>query len=248
MGGMAAWSAAGQGQSQARKTGIYRLDFWYLRQGSQGTRVNEFLSSQLPLLAKNSQALGIFTVLIGEHLPATLVLAGFPGVEEMMAAEERVRGNAEYRAAFEKMEQGAEPPYDRQERVILRATDFSLEIVPLKEKPKTPRVYELRVYHSPTERQLGFLHERFAGPETRIFHRSGIHPVLYADTIAGPHMPNMTYLTPFDSLADREKAWDRFAADSEWVKVRAESIARGGQLVAESHITLLQPAPFSPMQ
>jgi hypothetical protein len=248
MGGAAAFSAVAEAQTQQRKTGIYRLDYWYLRQGSQGTRVNEFLSSQVALLSKNSQALGIFTALIGPHLPATLVLAGFAGIEDMMAAEDRVRSNAEYRKAFEKMEQGAEPPYDRQERVLLRATDFSPEIVPLAERPKTPRVFELRVYHSPTERQLGYLHERFAGPEIKIFHRSGIHPVMYADTIAGPHMPNMTYLTPFAGLAEREKAWDKFAADPEWVKAREESIARGGQIVAESHIMLLRPAPFSPMQ
>jgi hypothetical protein len=61
-------------------------------------------------------------------------------------------------------------------------------------------------------------------------------------------MPNITYLTPFASLAEREKCWDTFAADPEWVKARQDSIARGGQLVAQSEITLLRPAPFSPIQ
>jgi hypothetical protein len=241
-------NAPGQAQPPARKTKLYHLEYLYLRQGSQGDRISEFLSSQIPLVAKNTQALGVFTAVLGPHLPAMVLLSGFTGLEEMEAADDHIRRNPEYQAALEKMERGAEPPYDRAERVLLRATDFSPEITPLPEKPKKPRIFELRVYHSPTERQLHALHERFAGPEIAIFHRSGIYPVLYADTLIGPNMPNMTYLTPFASLADREKAWDTLAADPEWIKARDESIARGGQIVAQSDITLLRPAPFSPMQ
>jgi hypothetical protein len=250
IGGAAALSslANAEPQTPARKTRIYRLDFYRLRQGSQGTRLNEFLQSQRDLLVKNSQGLGVFTAIFGPHLPSTVVLTGFSGMEEMEAADERVRRAPEYHAALEKLDTGAEPAYDRMERVLLRATDFSPEIVPLKEAPKKPRYFELRVYHAPTERQLRFVDERFNGPEIPIFHRSGVHPILYAHTIAGPEMPNLTYLIPFDDLAQREKAWDAFAADPEWVKAREASIARGGQIVADQNISLLRAAPFSPIQ
>ena len=116
------------------------------------------------------------------------------------------------------------------------------------EKPKTPRYFELRIYHSPTLRQLAMVHERFAGPEIRIFHRSGVRPILYADTIIGPDLPNLTYLIPFASLADRERAWDAFNSDPEWVKVRAESIARGGQIVNYNNISLWRATDYSPIQ
>ncbi|HEY2012206.1 MAG TPA: NIPSNAP family protein, partial [Bryobacteraceae bacterium] len=81
-----------------------------------------------------------------------------------------------------------------------------------------------------------------------IFHRSGVHPILYADTLIGPNMPNLTYLTPFANLAEREKAWDAFGADPEWTKARAESVARGGQIVSQNGFRFLKPAPFSPIQ
>jgi hypothetical protein len=240
--------SSAEAQTNARKTKLYRLDYFYLRQGDQGNRVNQFVSSQLPLLTRNIHTLGIFTAAIGPHLPLTLVLSGFSSFEEMETSDEGVRQDSAYQAAFQEMEKGTEPPYDSAERVLLRPTGFSPEIVPLAEKPKTPRVFELRMYHSPTERQLRQLHDRFAGPEIAIFHRSGIHPVLYANTIAGPNMPNLTYLTPFASLAEREKAWDAFGADPAWQKARAESVAKGGQIVAQSTITLLKAAPFSPIQ
>jgi hypothetical protein len=249
MGGVASLSALAAGaESPARKTRFYRLDYLHLRQGSQGTRITEFLASQLPLFVRNTQAFGVFTALVAPHLPTLVVLSGFTSLEEMEAADARLRNHSGHQAALEKMEQGAEPPYDHAERVLLRATDFSPEIVATAEKPKHPRVFELRVYHSPTERQLRGVHERFAGPEIQIFQRNGIHPVLYADTMVGPEMPNLTYLTPFASLAEREKAWDAFAADPDWAKARDESIAKGGQIVAQSNIKLLRPAPFSPLQ
>jgi hypothetical protein len=53
---------------------------------------------------------------------------------------------------------------------------------------------------------------------------------------------------PFAGLAEREKAWDTLAADPEWMKVREASVAMAGQIVAEGHIMVLRPAPFSPMQ
>ncbi len=56
------------------------------------------------------------------------------------------------------------------------------------------------------------------------------------------------YFMPFTNWSDREKAWDAFAADPEWVKVRAESIARGGQIVDRQNISLWRPTPYSPIQ
>ncbi|HTS31093.1 MAG TPA: NIPSNAP family protein [Bryobacteraceae bacterium] len=240
--------APAQAQPSNRKTRIYRLDFLYCRQGSQTNRVQEFLASQMPVLTRHAQPVGVFTAVIAPHLPATAVLTGFSSLEEMETADDRVRKSAEYQAALEKMESGAEPPYDRVDRLLLRATDFSPEIAPLAERPRKPRIFELRIYHSPTERQLRYLQERFAGTEIGIFSRCGIHPLFYSNTLAGPNMPNLAYLIPFAGLAEREKAWDAFGADPEWVKARADSIARGGQIVAQSEITLLQAAAFSPIQ
>lgn len=248
MGGAAAAAGLGSAQSGGGRTAIYRLDYLYFRQGSQGARITEFLSSQMPLMVKNTRAAGVFTTMIGPHVPMTLVLQGFGSLEEMEAADRRLRADAGYRAALDKMEQGSEPPYDSADRVLLRAAEFSPEVVALAERPKTPRLFELRVYHSPTERQLGFLHERFNGPEIDVFHRSGIFPILYTDTLAGPNMPNLTYLIPFASLAEREKAWAAFLSNPDWLKAREDSVTRGGQIVAATSQVLLQPAPFSPIQ
>ena len=92
------------------------------------------------------------------------------------------------------------------------------------------------------------LHERFQGPEIRIFHRVGVHPILYTSTVFGLERPNLTYLIPFDNLAEREKAWNRFGADEEWLRVRKQSIEEGGQISARMNISLYKAAAYSPLR
>jgi NIPSNAP len=244
--GMLAQTAGAQGA--APKTRLYRIDYFYYRQGDQVNRLNRFFSSQTPLFLKHMRVFGVFTAVMAPHAQTMMVLSGFPNSEEMSAAAAGIEADAEFRKAQAEFESGAEPPFDSAQRVLLQATPFSPEVAVPAEKPKAQRYFELRVYHSPTMRQLRMVHERFTGKEIEIFHRSGVHPILYGDTIIGPDLPNLTYLTPFTSLADREKAWDAFGADPEWVKVRAESIARGGQIVDHNNISLWRATPYSPIQ
>jgi hypothetical protein len=237
-------------QEPGRRTRLYRIDYYYYRQGNQAARLNQFLSSQMPLLVKHCRAVGVFNAVFAPRLQTTMVLTGHAGFDDFLASGGAIESDDGYRKAFEEYEQlgKGEPPVDSSQRILLTATDFSPEIVPLAEKPKSPRYFELRIYHSPTLHQLHMVHERFAGPEIKIFHRCGIHPILYADTLVGPDLPNLVYLIPFASQADREKAWDAFAADPEWQKVRADSAARGGQIVDNNNISLWRAAVYSPIQ
>jgi len=245
---LAGSAALAQAQTQPAKTRLYRLDYLSYRQGDQATRLNAFYTSQAPLYAKRTRAFGVFTSVMAPHMPTMLVLSGFADASDMAASTAAIESDAGYKAAFAELEKGAEPPFDTQQSVIVQATAYSPEIVAPAEKPKTPRYIELRVYHSPTHRQLAMLHERFSGAEVQIFHRSGIHPLFYSETVYGPEMPNLTYLIPFSSLADREKAWQTFNADPEWVKVRTDSVTRGGQIVSSTDISLWQPTAYSPIQ
>ena len=71
--------------------------------------------------------------------------------------------------------------------------------------------------------------------------------MFYASTLIGPNIPNLTYLIPFDSLAAREKAWDAFSADPDWIKARNESIEKFGQIVSVSDIAIYRATPYSPI-
>jgi hypothetical protein len=51
----------------------------------------------------------------------------------------------------------------------------------------------------------------------------------------------------FDDLAHREKAWNAFGSDPDWIKARAET-EKDGPIVARVHNMLLRPTSYSPLK
>jgi hypothetical protein len=248
LGGAAMASAITSARSCAatpeqRSISLYRLEYLYLRQERARVAVHNFLASQSALLGRYARMLGLFTAVTGPRIPATLILSGFTSFEDMETSDALIRRDAGYRHALEAMEKVAGPPYERA-TMLLRPALYSSEISNSRLILHHPRLFELRLYHSASEVQLRSLHERLAKPRG-IFSRADIRPLLQAETVAGPNLPNLAYLIPFVSLAERENAWTTAATDAEW-NAAHESAAQANQIVAD--ISLLQPTPFSPMQ
>jgi len=238
------------GAAGDKRTGFYVLETYYLQQGTQVARMHDYFSKvALPALRRVNHTGPVIYLesLVAPHMPQMVAIYGFPSFEDLWGVHTRMHQDPEVMKMFEQWDSG-DPGFDQASTAVLQAAEYSPEITPLAEPPKTPRIFELRVYHSPTWRQLKALHERFAGPEIQIFHRVGVHPLFYSSTVIGPNLPNLTYLIPFDSLAAREKAWDAFGADPEWLKVRQESIAKHGQISSIIQISLFRPTPYSPIR
>jgi NIPSNAP len=249
--GLAGLAAAERGDAagDSRRNAVYLLESFRLQQGTQRGRLDEFFTSALlPALDKMKTQPLVMEAVIGPHTPEVLSVVGFSSMAEMGEMRAKLGADPAVAKALAKMETGPEPPYDSQQITLLEAAPYSPASLPQAAgEKKAPRYFELRVYHNSSRTILRALHERFAGPETRIFARSGIHPVLYGTTVIGGDVPNLTYLIPFDSLGAREKAWDTFNADPEWVKVRAES-NKNGQLVSVANVSIYKAAAYSPVQ
>jgi len=238
------------GAAGEKRTAFYVLEAFYLQQGSQVARMHDYFSKlALPALQRVEYTGPVVFLesLVAPHMPQMVAVYGFQSLDHMWSVQSRIQQNAELVKNFEQWDSG-DPPFDQASSTILQAAEYSPEIVMPAEPPKTPRLFELRVYHSPTWRQLKALHERFAGPEIQIFHRVGVNPILYTSTLIGTNMPNLCYLIPFENLAAREKAWEAFAADPEWIKVRKESIEKHGQMSSIIQISLFKATPYSPVR
>jgi hypothetical protein len=181
-------------------------------------------------------------------MPQVATLLGFASIDELWSANERLLGDQEAKKGLDAWENHPEQPYEHLTTTLLGLTDYCPSVPTSLEPRPAPRIFEIRVYHSPTWRQLQALHERFAGPEIRIFHRVGVRPILYSSAVFGAQLPNLTYVIPFDDLAARERAWTAFSADPEWVKVRKESIDKHGQISSTSQISLYRATAYSPIR
>ncbi len=235
-------------QDGSRRIRYFEFQKFTYKNTTQGRRMNEWLSQgYLPRLQKIHPGPAIaLAANIGPHVPEMLLITGYSSLEEYVSVRAKIAADAESNAALEKLEAGPEAPFDTQENSILEAAEFSPEI-PAEDKHNPTRYFELRVYHAPASAQLKALHDRFAGGEINIFHRVGIHPILYATTLIGPNMPNLTYLIPFDTLAAREKAWNAFGADPDWVKLNRDFTAKWGTVPTTIDLAIYRAAGFSPV-
>jgi hypothetical protein len=87
-------------------------------------------------------------------------------------------------------------------------------------------LYEMRVYYCAPGR-LPALNNRFANATLKLWKKHGIRQVGFFTDVVGDHNQKLTYLLAWENMAEREKKWNAFASDPEWIKKRAESEADG---------------------
>ena len=104
-------------------------------------------------------------------------------------------------------------------------------------------IHELRVYHCVSGR-LPALLKRFETITLKIWEKHGIRQAGFWTVMIGGSNQDLYYLLAWDSLAEREKKWNAFAADPEWLAKRAET-EKDGAIVASVENHILQPTSFS---
>ena len=107
-------------------------------------------------------------------------------------------------------------------------------------------IYELRTYSAMPGR-MPDLNRRFAEITLGFFEKYGIKVVGFWTNEFGGSSDQLIYMLAYDSLADREQKWAKFAADEERVAKFAET-ERNGPLVRRLTAQILRPTRYSPMQ
>ena len=104
-------------------------------------------------------------------------------------------------------------------------------------------IYEMRVYRCVPGR-LPALLKRFEQTTLKLWEKHGIRPAGFFTTLVGESNQELTYFLAWESLAEREKKWNAFATDPEWLAARAKS-EEDGQIVGNIVNQLLAPTVFS---
>ena len=104
-------------------------------------------------------------------------------------------------------------------------------------------IYELRVYHCVSGR-LPALLKRFDTVTLGLWEKHGIRQAGFWTVLIGESNQDLYYLLRWESLAEREKKWNAFQSDPEWIAKRGES-ERDGPIVASLSSSFLTPTSFS---
>ncbi len=227
----------------------YQIKVYHLKNTKQVAMVENFLqNAYLPALHK----LGIKN--IGVFKPITeadttdrkiYVFTPYKTMDELESTPAKLLKDQQYLTSGKDYLDApvANLPYVRIETILLRAFDGA----PMVELPKltankTDRFYELRSYESGTEKIHANKVEMF-GPEVAIFKQINANGVFYAQVIAGSRMPNLMYLTTYNSKADRDEHWKAFQANADWKVLSAKPEYKGN--VQRNEQIFLHPTSYS---
>jgi hypothetical protein len=107
-------------------------------------------------------------------------------------------------------------------------------------------LYEMRIYHCLPGR-LPALNKRFAEQTLPMWEKHGIRQVGFWTDLIGDSNQKLTYILAWESLAEREQKWNKFASDPEWVAARTAS-EKDGLIVAHSENSILTPTAYSKLK
>jgi len=106
-------------------------------------------------------------------------------------------------------------------------------------------IVELRIYHcAPT--RLPALLDRFATITLGFFEKHGIRQIGFWTTLIGTSNHTLTYMLKWESLAERERKWNAFQADPEWIAKRSMTEAER-PIIERIENHFLVPTAFSAM-
>jgi hypothetical protein len=229
---------------------ILELRTVYLRNGAdnQRQRMADFVqNSTMPMLQKyGAGPVAAFGNLIAPDGPYIFIAVQYPSLAAMEETRDKMNADAAYQKATAKYLAAPGLPYVRLENAIVKTVPWmsGLEL-PKHDGKRANLLFELRTYESNTSATLAHKVKMFADGEMALFRRLGMIPVFFGTTIIGRRMPNLVYMLGYESLAHREKVWQAFVRDPEWIKMRDTPGNSDAEIVSNISSAMFSPLPFS---
>lgn len=208
---------------------FYQLTVYRYSTVQQETMLDNYLKNALvPALHRNGvDKAGVFKATANDTaaVKTMYVLVPVKDLDASYKLQQKLAADNEYQTA------GAayintdykNPAYDRMETLFLKAFALAPQLqVPQLSAAKKDRIYELRSYESASEKIFkNKVHMFNEGDEISIFKKLSFNAVFYSEVVAGSKMPNLMYMTSFESMDDRNAHWKAFGSDSAWKKLSA---------------------------
>jgi hypothetical protein len=228
----------------------YQIKIYHLKTQAQEDRLDKYLQNvYIPALHRMGiKNIGVFKPIESDTSGKRVyVLVPFRTWDQLENVGQKLLADQQYISDGKDYIDAAynDASYTRLETIVLRAFPKMIEpAVPDLSANKTDRVYELRSYESPTEQfNVNKVKMFNDGNEVALFKRLNFNAVFYAEVIAGSHMPNLMYMTTFNSRPDRDKHWDTFSNDPEWKALVAKPEYQHN--VSKADILFLHPTAYS---
>jgi hypothetical protein len=206
---------------------FYQLRRYFLQSGPQQKLTETYLSSALiPALTRMGMGpVGAFKVDIGPETPTYDVLIPASDLAALAEVDLHLAQDAVFLKAADPFwsAPATAPAFQRVEYSLLSAFEGWPKLTPPPSSAtKAKRIFQLRTYESPSYKAHVVKVQMFHSGEFEIFRNAGFHMVFFGDTLAGPRLPNLTYMLSFADSAELDAKWDVFRNDPAWKKLSAD--------------------------
>jgi hypothetical protein len=225
-----ALAIAGDGAAQSAQPSpreFYLLRAYRMRSGTQTKLAESYFGDALiPALSRMGQGpVGAFQVDIGPEMPVFYLLVPGGSADSLALLDRKLAEDGAFVKAAEPFwnAAAATPAFERVESSLLLAFDGWPKLTPpASSAVKGKRIFQLRTYESPSERDHLRKLEMFDRAEFEIFKQAGLHAVFFGQTLIGARMPSLTYMLSFSGLEELTAKWDAFRADPAWKKLSTD--------------------------
>jgi len=248
-------AAAGAGSAQTTSPGrqreFYQIRRYHLQNGPQ-TRLTEayFADALIPALTRMGFGpIGAFRLEYGPETPAFYLLIPAGSAEALAMIDLHLADDSAFLSAAAPFWEApaTAPAFLRVESSLLAAFSGWPRLTPplSGSGAKANRIFQLRTYESPSDRDHVRKVEMFNSGEFQIFVDAGAHPVFFGDTLVGQRLPNLTYMLSFAGLAELDASWKRFVADPAWKKLSTSPRYAYEEIVSNISNLILSPLACS---
>lgn len=230
---------------------FYQLRTYVLKSNQQVESTDKYLKDAfIPGLKKlGIKSIGVFKPIKNQNdsIQKIIVLIPFSSMKQFLSLGKKLAKDKNYVVAASDYLNAIykQPTFVRIESILLKAFTDHPTLKPTKlNGSRANRVYELRSYESATEAYYENKVDMFnAGGEIKLFDRLGFNAVFYGEVISGAKMPNLMYLTTFESQESRDSHWKTFVDSPEWKALIAMEKYKNNM----SHIdfTFMYPTEYS---
>lgn len=239
-----------QAQTQSKAPAILELRYFKLRNtlDNQRAKMAEFLGKTVVPAARRAGTgpVGLFASTIAPEAPFQLLVIQHESLAAFQQCWRKLNFDEEVTAAAGTLLGSVALPFQRMEVQLLSGfPGFPAIEVPPGDAQRPARVFELRTYESNHPASLQKKIGMFENGEIELFRKNNLLPVFFGEMIAGPRMPNLTYMVAFDNLAAREANWRSFATSDAWKKMAATPGLSDGEVVSNISNMILSPVAGS---
>ena len=247
--GSAEAAALGSAEAAAQNNGVVRRHYQLMEyevetEAQRGALLAFLGDAAIPAINRlGLTPVGVF--LPAEELSPVYVLIPHPSAESALTLTRRLIADNEFLSAGAAFldAPATNPAYTRQQNSLMLAFTGMPKLDVPAHGPG--RVFQLRIYESPSIKAGQKKIEMFNTAEIGIFRKVGLTPVFFGETLFGTKMPNLTYMLGFNDIDAQKAAWKAFGKDPDWLELRAVPEYADKKIISNITNILLKPAEVS---